>query len=304
MRVDWTPAGSTALRLDENGGWTLLQIGGHGAPDTVVHTLGTPDRDERLPLHAAAQPRIVRLTFLIQGTTPATFETNREMLVTAFAPWRDASASGRPGLLSVTLTDGRVRTLRAFPREGLAWTSGRRRGNQTVESIVLEAPDPFWFDPTPASGNAAVQAAGSLRFDGDTELGFPAAFGSDLPNASTTITNPGSARSFPVIEVAGPVVNPSLRLASSGHVLAFDLTVPTGLSLRVTNGAQPDGSVDAPGAALIDDLGGESNVLGTLRTGSRFWALGPGDNRVVFAQDSPSTGTVYQYQFFPRDVAI
>ena len=80
--------------------------------------------------------------------------------------------------------------------------------------------------------------------------------------------------------------------------------MPTGLSLRVTNGAQPDGSSDAPGAALIDDLGGESNVLGALRSGSRFWALGPGANRVVFAQDGPSSGTVYQYQFFPRDIAI
>ena len=304
MRVDWTPAGSTAIRLDQNGGWMLLQMGGHGAPDTTVHTLATPDRDEQLPLHAAAQPRLVTLSFLIQGTTPATFESNRAALATTFAPWRDAGVSGRPGLLSVTLADGRVRALRAFPRQGLAWLSGSRRGNHVVESIALEASDPFWFDPTPSTGNATVQAAGSLRFDGDTELGFPAAFGSDLPNARTTITNPGSARSFPVIDVAGPVVNPSLRLASSGHVLAFDLTVPAGLSLRVTNGAQSDGSVDAPSAVLIDDLGNESNVLGTLRAGSRFWALGPGENRVVFAQDSPASGTVYQYQFFPRDVAI
>jgi hypothetical protein len=304
MQVDWTPAGSNAIRLDQNSGWTLLQMGGHGAPDTELRTFSTPDRDERFPFRAAAQPRLITLTFLIQGATLATFEINRAALASAFAPWRDADGIGRPGLLSVTLADGRVRSLRALSRHGMAWLAGRQRGNHTVESIALEAPDPFWFDPTPISGSATVRSAGDLRFNAGLELGFPAAFGSNLPNATTTISNPGSVRSFPVVEVAGPVVNPRLRLASGGHELAFDLTVPTGLTLRVTNGAQPDHTADGPSATLIDDLGGESNVLGTLRSGSRFWALGPGTNRVVFAQDSPTSNTAYQYQFFPRDVAI
>ncbi len=136
------------------------------------------------------------------------------------------------------------------------------------------------------------------------ELGFPAGFGSDLPSATATLNNPGSVRSFPVFTVAGPVVNPSMRLGASGHVVAFALTVPAGLTLRVICGAQPDGSADAPTAVLIDDLGGQTATLGALRSGSRFWALGPGDNTVIFAQDSPGSGTVAQHQFFSREVAI
>ncbi len=46
-----------------------------------------------------------------------------------------------------------------------------------------------------------------------------------------------------------------------------------------------------------------SNVLGTLRPGSRFWALGPGLNRVVLGQDSPEGNTV-RYRYLPREVAI
>ena len=56
-------------------------------------------------------------------------------------------------------------------------------------------------------------------------------------------------------------------------------------------------------ADLIDELGQRTNVLGTLRPGSRFWRLGPGTNRVVFGQESAEGNTV-RYRYLPRDVAI
>ena len=102
----------------------------------------------------------------------------------------------------------------------------------------------------------------------------------------------------------GPSRNPSLRQAATGHTLAFGLTVPTGLSLRVRCGPQPNGAADAPGAHLIDDLANETNVLGALRPGARFWALGPGANTVVVSQEGPQTPTTAAYAFFPRHAAI
>ena len=71
--------------------------------------------------------------------------------------------------------------------------------------------------------------------------------------------------------------------------------------MQVTCGAQPDGSADTPAAVLIDDLGGSTNVLGAVRSGSRFWALGPGANTVTFSQDSPAGGTTVQYRFHSRE---
>ncbi len=303
-QVTWTPAGSAALRIDQDARWTLLGMGGHGAPDTSVLTVGSPERDERLPLHAAAQPRLIALTVRIVGSTLAAYEANRAALAAAFAPWRDTGVRATPGLLTVTLADGRIRALRAYPRRGLAWTAGRQRGNATIESILLEASDPFWYDPTPQQGVATIQAPGNLRFDGATELGFPAGWGSDRPSATVQITNPGSVRAFPTFTVDGPTLNPSFRHGATGHVVAFNLTVPTGLTLRLVAGAQPDGSADGPSAVLIDDLGGQTNVLGALAAGARFWALGPGANTVIVAQTSPDAGTTIDYAFFPRDVAI
>ena len=304
MRLDWTPHGAAPVRIDQDPRWALLGLSGHGAPDTSIRTAGTPDRDEQTPVHAPAEPRLLTLTMRIRGDTLAAYENNRAALAATFAPWRDTGLRARPGVLTATLADGRVRALRAFPRHGLAWGAGRQRGAHAVESISLEAPDPFWYDPTASSGTLTIGGPGALRFNAADELGFPAGFGSDLPSARATITNPGSVRSFPVWQVVGPSVNPSLRIGATGHTLAFALTVPAGLTLRVRCGAQPDGSADAPSAHLIDDLSGETNVLGTLRTGSRFWALGPGPNIAIAAQDSPESGTAVGYQFFPREVAI
>ena len=304
MRLDWTPAGGAALRIDRDPRWRLLGVAGHGAPDTVLRTTGTPDRDERTALHAPAQPRIVTLHLRIRGDDLAAFERNRATLAAAFAPWRDSGLRARPGILTATLADGRVRALRALPRQGLSWGAGRQRGAQALESISLEAPDPFWYDPAGASGRLRIGQAGALRFSAAGELGFPAGFGSDLPSAQARVHNPGSVRSFPVLRLAGPSVNPRFRLGATGRQLAFALTVPPGVSLRVRCGAQPDGSADAPAAHLIDDLGGESNVLGSLRSGSRFWALGPGENTITVAQESPAGATTVEYAYFPRHVAI
>ena len=304
MPTEWITPDGVTLSLDQDPRWALQNMSGHGAPDTDLLTAGTPDRDERQALHAAAQPRLISLTLRIQGDTLAAYETNRAALAAAFAPWRDAVTRARPGILALTLADGRRRSLRAFPRQGLAWASGRQRGSRTVESVLLEAPDPFWYAPVPLTGALTILGPGNLRFNALDELGFPAAFGADTPSVVATITNPGTVRTFPVFTVAGPTVNPSFRLGVSGHTIAFALTVPTGLTLRLTAGAQPDGSADTPRALLIDDLGGESNVLGALRSGSRFWALGPGAYTVIVSQDSPAAGTVVSYQFFQREVAV
>ena len=304
MTVEWTAADGATISLDRDARWALQGMSGHGAPDTRVQAAGSPDRDERLPIHAPAQPRLLALTLRIQGADLAAYETNRAALAAAFAPWRDTGVRARPGLLTLTLADGRVRTLRAFPRQGLAWAAGRQRGARTVESILLEAPDPFWYDPTPIAGQATIQGPGNLRFNATTELAFPAGWGSDQPSATIHIANAGSMRSFPVFTVAGPALDPTFRLGATGFTAAFDLTLPAGLTLRLTLGAQPDGNADFPAAVLIDDLGGETNVLGALRSGSRFWALGPGANTVFLSQGAPEAGTVYQYRFFQREVAV
>ena len=309
MSTDWTtpPNGNeagTTVSLDNDPRWALLGMAGHGAPDSTVLTAGSPDRDERLPLHAAAQPRLLQLTLRIHGPDLAAYEANRAALAAAFAPWRDAGLRSRPGLLTLTLADGRRRALRAYLRQGLAWAPGGQRGTRAVDSVLLEAPDPFWFDPTAATGSAVVQGPGNLRFDSEAELGFPAAFGPDSPAAVVALTNPGSVRSFPRFTIPGPTTNPAIRLLGTGAAVILQLVVPTGLTLRLTLGAQPDGSLDAPQAVLIDDLGGESNILGALQPGSRFWAFAPGANTVAFTQDAPAAGTTFTYEFFSREVAV
>ena len=85
-RVLPRPAGAAALRIDQDARWTLLNMSGHGAPDTRVLTVGSPERDERLPLHASAQARLVGLTFRIVRSTLAAYEPNRAALAAPLAP--------------------------------------------------------------------------------------------------------------------------------------------------------------------------------------------------------------------------
>lgn len=304
MQVEWTPEGQSPIRLDQDPRWRLLRLGGHGAPDTQLQSLSTPTRNERLVLHAVAQPRIITLTCRIHGATPAAFQANRATLAGAFAPWPHNGSRARPGVLTVTLPDGSLRALRALPREGLAWPPGSQHGDATVDTLVLEAPDPFWYDPVPLTGHASLGDPGNLRFNATDELAFPAGFGSELPSASVTVTNPGGVRSFPVFTVPGPALNPAFRHGATGHLVAFNLTVPQGLTLEVTHGAQPDGSALAPTATLIDDLGGRTNILAALRPGARFWALAPGDNTVVFTADQAPDPPAVGHRFFRRHVAI
>lgn len=298
MRVDWIPPAAAPVRLDRDPRWRLLRLAGHGAPEARPQTEGAPGRDERTAVHATAQPRVVSLTLRLRGDTVAEFEANRAALADALAPWRDAVPAAL-GELRLTLSDGRVRACRAYARDGLGWTS--QRGASAVETIVLEAPEPFWFDPAVVQVAAALGPAGALRFNGVDELAFPAGFGPALPGVPLTIDNTGSAPAFPVVRFSGPVTNPSATHAD-GRRVAFDLTVPAGLTLEALLGPQPDGSADAPAAALVDDIGGRTSALGALRAGSRFWPLHPGLNSVVLSADALPAGPA-EVRFFPRHIA-
>ena len=270
-----------------------------------MRTTGTPDRDERTALHAPAQPRIVTLHLRIRGDDLAAFERNRATLAAAFAPWRDSGLRARPGILTATLADGRVRALRALPRQGLSWGAGRQRGAQALESISLEAPDPFWYDPAGASRPAAHRAGRGAALQRRRGAGLPGRLRQRPAERAGAGAQPGQRAQLPRPAAGGPQrQSRASASARRGANWRSQLTVPPGVSLRVRCGAQPDGSADAPAAHLIDDLGGESNVLGSLRSGSRFWALGPGENTIAVAQESPAGATTVEYAYFPRHVAI
>jgi hypothetical protein len=102
--------------------------------------------------------------------------------------------------------------------------TNRNMGITAVQFTVL-AGDPYIYDYPPQVSSAVVP----LTFDigAGFNMGFNVGFGGSIPVSAVSGTNYGTHTAYPVLTIAGPVVNPVLADAF-GITMAFSTTLAAG----------------------------------------------------------------------------
>ncbi|WP_407316626.1 hypothetical protein UQW22_09860 [Isoptericola halotolerans] len=186
--------------------------------------------------------------------------------------------------LERVMVPGRVVTLWVrLPRQGLLrWHVKVRRFEIPVDAVFdvdlvtdaacqLYAADPVGYGPGQSASTGFGDSSGSgLQFDlftdgEDMVTGF-LEFGQPASSGRLSLSNPGTAETWPVYEVSGPTANEGFEIVDvpTGRRIRFEGYVPFGSTLTIDTG---DGSV------LLDDVADRSGLL-TLREWSPIPAGG------------------------------
>jgi hypothetical protein len=298
----WTfvNSGNVSTDLDDGTIYTVTAVNGKGMPQLSVRSERRFGRSGSTIRAASIPERILTLTILIQGTSASNLESRATTLISRLAG-SFGRETQREGVLQYTNDAGDSRYLRAIV------TSGMQENNiSRISSTSMLLPVQFFashgnfYDPSQQSTSGAIGDAGNLSFP----YSYPIDFGLSSPSISFTVTNAGSAETESLEwQVPGPSTAPQLHNSTVNRALRFDnLIVPTGLTLKVRMGWQPDG-VETFQAFLDDEAGGETNVLGELTSNSRRFWLEPSTNN-IFAVQSNTDATVHTIKWYNEFIGV
>ena len=298
----WTfvNSGNVSTDLDDGTIYTVTAINGKGMPQLSVRSERRFGRSGSTIRAASIPERVLTLTILIQGTSASNLETRATTLISRLAGIFGRETQ-REGVLHYTNDAGDERYLRAIVTSGLQENNiSRISPTSMLLPVQFFASHGNFYDPSQQSTSGAIGDAGNLSFP----YSYPIDFGLSSPSISFTVTNAGSAETESLEwHVPGPSTAPQLHNSTVNRALRFDnLIVPTGLTLKVRMGWQPDG-VETFQAFLDDDAGGETNVLGELTSNSRRFWLEPSTNN-LFAVQSNTDATVHTIKWYNEYIGV
>jgi hypothetical protein len=163
-------------------------------------------------------------------------------------------------------------------------------------ALALRMSDARFYDP-----QALIESTGAIATTGGLTLPFtpPVTFPETSEGAgSVTVTNEGNAAADPVIDIYGPVTNPTLSNLTLGRELAFeDLDLGASTFLRIDFATRQ---------VLLE---GTSDYRSKIDWGASDWwdsnvnGLEPGENQIQLRGDSIADPAKAQITFNPAYVA-
>ena len=262
-----TPAGDIEFVLDGDG-LRLYDIAGMDGAAVRSAVENIPQGDGAILFEFFRGARFPVLSGIIKYTSsgvPATDYVNRRVaedelrartnsILNAYGTLRFTPHGASERQLQVRLLD----TLQIRSQEGIL----------KEFQIALIADDPLVYGATEHSQDTAAITEGEGGWSFPT--GFPFSFGEATTGGSATVTNAGTAETFPIIRIYGPAASPTVRNVTTGYSLSFfDLTLAEGDYVEVDCREQ---TVLFNGSELVSLQGNLDPVT------SEFFTLVTGDN--------------------------
>lgn len=290
--LDVTVGGETTVLSDGNP-FALLSADA-GMADVLRITERGPQQHGDSDIDFRLNPSLFPLGLIAYASDIGTHFDVRDRALRLFRPSRT------PLVLRWTLENGSVRALDCHVAGRLAFNSADMRGFTQRFVVPLRASDPTLYDPTQQAVTYGV-GAGSTGWS--FPLSFPAGFGSSTVNQTRAIVYPGSWRTFPVITITGPIVNPVITNLTTGDKLDF-----TGITIAALNTYTIDLAygrktvVNQLGVNKIADLTSDSD-LATFALEAAPEAPG-GVNTIQVTGSGANTNTEIYLRYYPRYVGF
>lgn len=221
--------------------------------------------------------RTLSMGLVVLGDSP---EHAEELARTLAGAWQ---ASRSDLELHIRVADDRTFLLNGRPRRCELDYKDLKYGHCKA-AVQFVATDPRLYAGTETS---TIVPLGSGTAAGVTfPLTFPLTFQTGaVPPGIATIGNEGTTDTWPVVTITGTVTDPRIENVTTGETLELDLAL-TGSDTVVVD--MLNRTVTYNGA----------NALGSIVSGSTFWALQPGENLVSFR--APVSTTVANATFTYR----
>lgn len=235
---------------------TYLHLGndGWGIPEVTRYQQSGPMQNGATNAGFRLQARTLVLSIGFATETIAEYFERRKELFFIFKP------RNVPIRLRIDI-DGIVRQLDVFYVKGLEANSSDKIGLFHRFAIILNAPEPTWYDPDGVSIPFGTVSPNAFT----VPMTVPTGVGSPSIDQTVSILYMGSWDSYPTIRITGPVTDCVIQNITTGDKLDFTgYTIAGGTTVTIDTRYGFKTVTDQNGTNLIDKLTADSN-LATFR---------------------------------------
>lgn len=273
----WTSSDGEILQIENynQNGFLVHSLEGVSSPPGDVVTQQAPFQDGTSSIRSQLQGRSIIFELEAIGLDRADFEAKRKIIGRLFSA-RNKIGGKNLGKLSLTLSDLSVYQIYAIPVH--VDDAGRGRGPiWQAFSIELYAEDPFFLGST--NSKQLIDGSGII---------FPISFPLSFIGGDVMVTVEGDVPVYPVLQIDGSVVNPTIYNLTTGKKMMVNTIVPTGQRLEIDHRF---GAKTVKFISLSDAT--QSDQFDKLASDSEFWFLPIGENHLRFTKDAgANTGIV------------
>lgn len=244
------------------------------SPDIRSGDYAKVSRNGMIPGTDRYSGRTVTINLLIDDYDETAFGNAISALTSAFAAPLESEL---PLMFTIRgIASGQDARLYVRPRKLNLPVDFNYFNGSSYADIQLFATDPLIYSETEYSATISLaQAPGGMVFP----LVFPLVFGGGGSYGSALLTNQGNAESPVVIQINGPVTNPTVRNVTTGQSLGFTVTLATGEYLLI----------DTLERTVL--LNGTADRYSYLTT-PQWWKLSPGVNEIRYFASITTASTV------------
>jgi len=243
---------------------------GLGFPQVRLDQYNRPGVHGATVAHTLYGGRTITLDGTIRGVDRTSFMANRAALEAAVSLKLDSVNVPIPRtlfLLDLDFSAYQVQVVtKSFQCELTSPTMGKWQ-------LQLEAMDYILESQTLSTVTAFLPQSGGVVY----AVTYPIHFGASS-GGSVTASNLGNAPAFPVVAIYGPMINPVIANDATGEAIRLNLTLVAGDVVTINMRRR-----------LIVQ-GSNTNKIGSLVQGSKFWAVLPGNNNLRVGADSYDIG--------------
>jgi hypothetical protein len=224
-------------------------------------------------------PQPGTITIAIAVTCPASglegdYYANLDAVARAFYNRRNEQPA--PGYLRIQRPDGSSRQVAVYTTSGLN-TPEVGISNDTIYTLTLQTPDPYWSDLIQQTANYSISpASGILPL-------LPVFLAGSTVIGTNTVVNGGNAQAWPIWTITGPGT-PTMQNLTTGRKWSMNTVIQAGHVVQVVTKPGQQMVVDTTtGANMWDNL-----VLSSLRD---LWSLMAGSNQISIAMSGSTLAT-------------
>ena len=215
--------GSTVFDLSDKVNYFHTSNNGFGLPDVTLYSEQGPMQHGATYLDYRLEPRDITLGIALSTRTFEEYMDHRKKLFNIFKPKRPGTTLSLRLVLDENVI-GTDRQIDVVYVDGLQADAGQKSGLFHRFAIVLRAFDPTWYEPTPITFTSQTPAGQGFS----VPMSVPFSVGASTINQTYTIPYMGTADSYPLITLIGPMRDVVITNELTGDFIALDAEIEAG----------------------------------------------------------------------------
>jgi hypothetical protein len=219
----------------------LVSEEGLGMPDIEYRTHRGPKQHGETTSDYRLLPRIIQMIVRQDSCSRSDYWDYRALLLDSIRPNRQNFGTFQHGTLQKFLPNGDKRFIKVVLEKGPVFAPRNMQEWDEwgfTEALRFKASDPVFYDPDQVCKSWLFEEYVHLTFPFVFEAPLGLIFGSALFAYNSDIVYEGTWESYPVIQIVGPIMSPTITNTSINKSIQLDYTVSAGevITINLTPG--------------------------------------------------------------------